>query len=153
MYPTFWKSLCIINNINFLFCHVRLITQLFQWVGRLVTYKPVSPHQLDDCCYSNCPSFVGTQSLCNRIHRWLCLLHNPTMWQSYFTLHSSVYSINRQSEIDKDIASVSTLKGNFSLRYRYQGSSHFDFQLKLQAQLWWNRSLKLARARQWYSYG
>ena len=49
---------------------VLLITQLLWLVGRIVSRKPVQPHQLEGWRYSNWPSQVGQQSLCNRSFRW-----------------------------------------------------------------------------------
>ena len=46
-----------------------LIAHLLWLVGRLGTRKPVQPHKLDGCNYSNWPSLVCPQSFC-----YLCLV-------------------------------------------------------------------------------
>ena len=50
--------------------------------GKLVFRKPVWPHQLDGCCYSNWPSFkeVGPQSLSNRSFCWRFVCCHGVFW-------------------------------------------------------------------------
>ena len=52
---------------------VLLITRLFRLVERLSFRKPIKPHQLTGCCYSNWPSSDGPHSLCNRSLWWYFL--------------------------------------------------------------------------------
>ena len=49
---------------------VPLNTSLLRAVDRLWSGKPVQPHQFDYRSYSDCPSYVVPQLLCNRSFWW-----------------------------------------------------------------------------------
>ena len=101
------------DYLQFFMC-VLLITRLLRLVGRLGSRKPVKPHQLGGDRYTNWPSQVGPQSLCNRSFWWVQgLLSESVLWPSQISSFFS-YRLTMKEYVTKCLKkSVRKLYGRY----------------------------------------